>query len=859
MYYTHYSRRGNNILIRYKKPNDSNTYSKVVDFYKPSLFTSAESQSEWQTIYGENVKKVEFENVKSAKAFADQYKNLGSMNLSGNSNYENQFIIELFDGKQPDYEDANIRLGFVDIEVLSPDEFPKPSEAKHPINAVTIYDSVEKTYYTFGLEFEGCGGYDLDLLEPEDRAKVENLNVEYFPFNTEIDLVRNLLQHISDRGYDCISGWNSEGFDVPYIINRAYKILGKAQTKRLLSPFNMIDQREFMNSFGQEQETFTIIGLPHLDYLQMYKKHTFITRESYKLDFIGQEELGEKKLSHDEETSLATLYKNNYPKFIAYNIVDVDLMVRLEDKLSLFGLTYAMAYYSLSNFVDTLGTVKIWEQLAAKFLYTKGKVPPFKKDKVIVDRDFEGAYVKEPIKGFHDWVVSFDLNGLYPHLIQQWNIGNETIVSDPHEELLELRERVTFDQVLNKEADVLDVLKSHNVTMTPNKEFYRLDTISFLSEIMRELYETRKEYKKKMLECEQLKVDSVGDKKKVYEFQESKFHNLQMGIKILANGGYGALGQKSFLYYKVENAEAITMSGQLVNKWTSGKIDNFLKLIFNMTAPTWIYSDTDSMYLTIKPFVDTLNISDRQKLVDTIDQFCKEVISPKIEEYSNELCEYLNCYEQRMFWAREVISDRAIWIGKKKYVMSVLDSEGTRYKEPKIKITGMESVKSSTPAWSRKFLKDIYIIGLYKDEAAMHDYLEGVRSQFDLMDISDIAIPSGINEVQKYVNWETGGFMKGAPKHVKAAITYNNMIEKHGLIKLQKITGGERIKYIELLEPNPAGHETIAFDGYLPEEFKLEKYIDADAIYEKSFIKPLRIFIKPIGWKEERSIDMFSF
>lgn len=859
MYYTHYSRRGNNILIRYKKPNDPNTYSKVVDFYKPSLFTLSQDEADWKSIYGQPLKKVEFNSIKAAKDFANQYKDVPTMGLNGNSNYENQFIIELFDGKQPEYEDKNIRVGYLDIEVHSPDEFPKPNEAKHPINAVTVYDSVTKTFYAFGLEYEGCGSFSLDKLDDETKAKIEHLKFEYFAFNTEMDLIRNLLQHISDHGYDCVTGWNSEGFDIPYTINRSYKILGQAQTKKLLSPFNMIDRREFINSYGQETETYDIIGLPHLDYLQMYKKHTFVTRESYKLDFIAQEELGENKLEHSEEKSLATLYENNYPKFIAYNIRDVDLIVRLDEKLGLFGLTYAIMYYTLSNFEDTMGTVKIWEQLIAKFLYTKGKVPPFKRQKVTEERDFEGAYVKEPIKGFHDWIVSFDLNSLYPHIEQQWNIGPETIVKDLPDELQELRDTISFDDILERKKEVTEVLARHNVTMAANKEFYKLDKMSFFSEIKRELYAERKAYKKQMLAAEQKKVNAQSKEDKLkYEFEEAKYDNLQMGLKILLNGGYGALAQKSFLYYMVENAEAITLSGQLVNKWTSSKINKFLQSLFKTDKQLWAYSDTDSCYLTIKDFVDTLTIKDQQKLVDTIDQFCCEVISPKIKEVCQELCEYLNCYEQRMFWGREVIADKAIWIGKKKYVMSVLDSEGTRYKEPKVKIMGMESVKSSTPAWSRKFLKDIYIIGLYKTESDMLDYLDHIREVFDNMAPSDIAIPSGINGIMKYLG-ENGQYIKGTPKHVKAAITHNNMIEKLGLKKIQKIQDGDRIKYVELVDPNPSGQETVAFSDYLPEEFGLESYIDRDAIFERSFMKPLRIFIEPIGWKEEKSVDLFSF
>ena len=861
MYYTFYGRKGNNILIRYKNPGDPVTRSKTVDFYKPSLFTSDSSVSDWQNIYGENVKKIEFENVKEAKNYAEQYKDVDSMSISGNSNYENQFIVELFDGKEPDYEAANIRLGFIDIEVFSPDEFPKPEEAKHPINAVTVYDSVDKKFYVLGLEYKGCAGFSLDNLSEADREMMKGLPIEYFAFNTEEDLVRNLLQHIHDHAYDCISGWNSEGFDIPYIVNRAHKLLGENATKRLLSPFNMLNKREFINSFGQNQEAIDIVGMPHIDYMQLYKKHTYTPRESYNLGFIGQEELSERKLSYEEERNLAELYKSNYSKFIAYNIRDVDLMVRLEDKLGLFGLVYAMSYYSLSNYSEAMGTVKIWEQLIAKFLYTKNKVPPFRKQKITEERDFEGAYVKTPIKGFHDWVLSYDLNSLYPHIEQQWNIGPETHVpyKDLPTDIQSVVDDCKFDDLLNKKVD-LDLLKQYDLTMTANFECYKTDKMSFFSEIKRELYSQRKVFKQQMLEAKQKMVDADNKKdKKFYSDLVAKLNNMQLGLKVLLNGGYGALGNKHFLYYKVENAEAITMSGQLVNKWTCIFMNDFFKKIFDTDLDSWVYSDTDSGYFTIAPFVKTLPEMDRSKLLDVINQFSKEVIEPQIIARCQELADYMNCYEQRMFWSREIISNKAVWVGKKKYVMSVYDDEGTRYlHEPYYKIMGMESVKSSTPKWARGYLIDCYKMCLTGTEEEMQKIVSSAVDEFYSFDINDIAMPKGVSQIDKYLDKDRM-FIKGTPKNVKAAIAHNIMIKKLGLKKIESITGGSKIKFVELKMPNPTGIDVIGFDAYLPKEFEIEQYINKELILEKSFIQPLRIFLDVINWSDEEQVDMFSF
>jgi len=424
MFYTYYYKQGNKILIRYKSNNDPVTKSKVVDFYKPTLYTVTEEETGLKNIYNQDVKAIEFDSMRDAKVFAEEYKELPEIGICGNSDYANQFMIELFEGKTPDYNADLIRIGMTDIEVHATDGFPDPYEAKYPINAITTYDSVTKVFTTLGLEYDGCGGWSKDNVD----KKIKDLKVKYIGFMDEESLLRAFLSYVQESRFDVLTGWHSEGFDVPYIVNRCNKVLGEAYTKKMLSPFNKIDEREVRANFGQMQTVYNFVGMPHLDYMQIYKKHTYTPRESYRLDFIGHAELGEEKLTYDDYGDLQDLYEKNYQLFIDYNIRDVDIIKRLDEKLGLMSLIYAMSYYSLCNFEDTMGTVKIWEKLVAKFLYSKNVVPPFRREKIIEEREFEGAYVKEPIKGFHDWVVSYDLNSLYPHIEQQWNIGPETHV-----------------------------------------------------------------------------------------------------------------------------------------------------------------------------------------------------------------------------------------------------------------------------------------------------------------------------------------------------------------------------------------------------------------------------------------------
>lgn len=854
MLYTYYRQFGNSIFVRYKTDDDPKTKNKVIRDYKPTLYIQSEEPTDVTSIYGQHLKPVHLESIKGAKQFAEQYKNVENFVIEGNSNYANQFMIELYDGEEPDYNENNIRIGALDIEVHSTDGFPHPEEAAWPFSAITIWDSIEDMFYVFGVK---CHEYDTWKKEKSPEA-VGELNVTYFEFETEENMARSFLSHMNDHQYDVTTGWNSESFDMPYIVNRCYKILGEQYTNKMLSPFNKITIKEIKGNFGKLQQKVDIVGLPHIDYLELYKKHTYKPRQSFKLDYIAHVELDERKLSYEEAGSLENLYETDYQLYIDYNIQDVNIIKRLDAKLGLFSLVYAMSYYTLSNFEDAMGTVKIWEQLVAKFLYNKGKAPSFRHNPK-EERDFEGAFVKDVIPGRYNWVVSFDLNSLYPHIEMQWNIGPETHVPyhELPDELKAIRDNHTFDDLLNQKID-LSALKKYNVCMAANFEFYRLDQMSFFSEIKRDLYASRKKVKRQML-------DAQSDAQKVKENKaelrrlndlEAKYNNLQLGLKVLLNGGYGALANKHFLYYMVENAEAITLSGQLVNRFTSSRLENSLKEMFDSDQLLWAAGDTDSAYISIEPFMDTVK-GDIQERVDMADRFCNEIMSPMIDDLSQNLCDYVNGYEQKMKWEREVIAETSIWVAKKKYAMNVWDSEGVRFTgKPKMKLTGLESVKSITPEWSKKLLEACYQYALNGDQSEMYSLIESTEEEFKTYDVNDIAIPSGVNGIDKYHD-EINLFKSGTPKHVKAVLVHNMMLKTLGINTIEPITDGSKIKWVELKMPNPTGQPVVAFDTYLPKEFGLNGYINRDAILERSFKKPLKIFLDAIGWEPEETVTLF--
>lgn len=489
--YTFYRTYGNNVLFRYRKNGKS--YAKKVDFYHPSLYVKSQTpEGDAQSIHGYPLKQMQFDSINEAKDFAKAYKDVENFTIEGNSNYGNQFIIELYSGKMPQFNPNEIRVGILDIEVRVPDGagFPEPDQAAYPINGITIYDNFTDTYYTIG---------DKEYVHDKQDADVGHLKVEYTLCDNEVHLLKTMLHHFRDFQYDMTSGWNSETFDMPYIVNRCFNIIGKEYTKPCLSPFNMVEIREINGNFGKTQIKAEIMGVPHLDYLNLYKKHIFTPRESFRLDFIASAELGRNKLDYEEEGSLQALYELNPQNFYKYNIIDVDIVKCLNDKLGLFNITFTLAYYCLSNYEDTLGTTKIWEQLIAKDLYNGGMVPLFHAKRGEA-KEFDGAFVHPTVVGKHKWVISIDLNSLYPHNTMQYNIGPNTYIPRDQlpPELLEMKSKYTLEDLVQGRAD-LSALTKYNVIMTANFEFYAREYEGFMAKINAELYTGRKSYKKLML------------------------------------------------------------------------------------------------------------------------------------------------------------------------------------------------------------------------------------------------------------------------------------------------------------------------------------------------------------------------
>ena len=615
-----------------------------------------------------------------------------------------------------------------------------------------------------------------------------------------------------------------------------------------LSPWGLVSQDEVYIS-GRKNITYDIGGVTHLDYLDLYKRFTYTNQESYRLDYIANYELGEKKLDHDEYDTFREFYTKDWDKFVRYNIIDVQLVDKLEDKLKLIELAITMAFDAKVNFIDIHYQVRMWDTIIYNYLKKQNIVIPPKK-RTSKSEKYAGAYVKEPKPGKYDWVVSFDLNSLYPHLIMQYNISPETLKDDRHP-------TATVDRILQEE---IDFQLHKDSAVCANGAMYRTDIRGFLPEIMEKIYTERTVYKKKMLAAKQ-KYEDTKDPKLVKDI--ATFNNIQMARKIQLNSAYGAIGNEYFRYYKLENAEAITLSGQVSIRWIEDRMNKYLNKILKTENEDYVIAvDTDSIYLHLGPLVEVI-YKEREKTTESVVGFLNKICEMEFEKYISSsyeaLASYVNAYEQKMFMKRENIADRGIWTAKKRYILNVWDSEGVRYAEPKLKMMGIEAVKSSTPAPCRQMIKDVLKLIMTKTEDDVIDFIEKCRAKFRSLPPEEISFPRTVSNVKKYKS-VNAIYEKGTPIHARGALLFNHYVRKNQLTqKYSLINNGEKIKFCYLKRPNPIQENVISFIQQFPEELNLDKYIDYDLQFEKAVLEPLKIILDSIGWESERRVNLESF
>ena len=827
-FYTNALEYGNNILVR--GYDDGVAFSERVP-YKPRMFVPSKKPNPgWHDIRGLPLDRVDFESMREAKDFIQRYEGVTNFSIYGLPRFIYCYLNEAY----PDevvYDRELINVAFIDIEVSSEFGFPEVDRATDPVISITL--KKKGIFHVWGLH----------------PYETKRNDVFYHECKNEKELLVRFLSEWAHEGYpDIISGWNVTFFDIPYLYNRIRAVLGETDANRL-SPWKIIKSRQVRTKFNKEQTAINIGGIATLDYLEMYQKFTYTQQESYRLDHIASVELGQKKLDHSEYETFKEFYTQNWQKFVEYNIVDVELVDRLEDKMKLIELAITMAYDAKVNYVDVFYQVRMWDNIIFNYLKKRNIVIPPKERTTKSDR-YAGAYVKEPKPGVYDWVVSFDLNSLYPHLIMQYNISPETLLDHRHPS-------ISVDKILNKELDFSDL---NGQTVCANGALFDTTKRGFLPELMEKIYKERTVYKKKMLAAKQQYEKTPT---KSLEKEIARCNNIQMARKIQLNSAYGAIGNQYFRYYKLANAEAITLSGQVSIRWIENKMNSYLNKILKTEGVDYVIaSDTDSIYLNMGPFVETI-FAGREKttegVVSFLDKVCKLEFEKYIESSYQELAEYVNAYDQKMQMKRENIADRGIWTAKKRYILNVWDSEGVRYEHSKLKIMGLEAIKSSTPAPCRKMIKDALRLMVEGTEDDVIEFIDKCRRDFKSLPAEDISFPRSVSEVTKYHSYSSI-YGKGTPIHARGALLYNHYVKEKELTnKYSLIQNGEKIKFCYLKKPNPIHENVISFIQTIPKEFDLDRYIDYNLQFEKSFLEPLRIILDAIGWRVEKSTTLESF
>ena len=718
-FYTNVVEYKGKLLIR--GVNNGQSYLSRIN-YSPKLYLPTKEQSKYKTLDGTNLKEKRFDSISKAKHFYSEYSTIPEYKIFGMNRYNYQYIADEYKGEMRWNKDY-IKIFTLDIETECENGFPDPDTAKETVICITIKNHSNKQILTWGTG---------DFIS-------KKANVTYVKCQNEKHMLLEFLKFWCKNHPDILTGWNVKFFDMPYLMNRMRYIFDN-DTINKMSPWNYVNADRIQLG-NKSNQIWNILGISVLDYFDLYKKFTYVRQESYKLNYIAKVELGEQKLDNPYET-FKDFYTKDYQRFVEYNIQDVELVDRLEDKMKLIELCLTMAYDYKVNYTDVYSQVRCWDTIIYNHLLTKDIIIPPREDQV-KDTQYEGAYVKDPQLGLHNWIVSFDLNSLYPHLIMQYNISPETFVgTEP--------KAVGVENFLDEKLN-LKWAKDRNLTIAPNGAMFKRDKQGFLPELMEKMYTERVVYKKKAIEAN---IEYQKTKDPIYSNEISRCHNIQMAKKISLNSAYGAIGNQYFRYFDVKQAEAITLGGQLSIRWIERDVNKFMNKLLGTDNKNYVVaSDTDSIYLKLDTLVEKVckNKSTKQ-IVDFLDKAAEEKIQKVIDSSFENLAKYVNAYQQKMIMKREAIANKGIWVAKKRYMMNVFDEEGVKYDIPKLKIMGVEAVKSSTPEVCRGKIKDAIRVIMNDSEDALIKFVNDFKEVFMTLSPEEVAFPRSCNNVNKYID-----------------------------------------------------------------------------------------------------------
>ena len=815
-FYTSVNQYGNNILVR-----GVNNGHKVQDrvAFKPSLYVPNKDKATAKSLFGKPLAEVKFDSINDAKEYVKLYKDVEGFEIYGNTNYAYQYISSTFKD-DVEFDMSQLKIWTLDIETSAENGFPDVGNPQEKVLLITTQDYVSKQIVSFGL-------YPCEKVNDKHT---------YVHCKDEVDLLSQFLEYVAEDHPHIITGWNVEFFDIPYLCNRITKMLGDDALKKF-SPWKVVEEKS-ITRFQKESIAFSILGIAILDYLDLYKKFTYGNQESYKLDHIAKVELGKEKLNYDEFVSFNEFWKGDWQKFVRYNVIDCELVDELEEKMKLIELILTMAYDAKCNYVDIFSAVRTWDCILYNQLLKKNIIVHQNERKQ--GRSIAGAYVQTPRPGKYKWVVSFDATSLYPSIIMQYNMSPETMATES-----KYRD-IKVSELLEGTVDTSDLVES-KFCMAANGVCYTTDKQGIFPEIVQKLFDDRKQYKKLMLVA-QAKYEESKDK--IWLKEISKYNNFQMARKIQMNSLFGAMANEFFRFYDDRVAEGITLSGQYIIQKVGKALNDYLNKICGTKDFEYsFYSDTDSCYVTLDPLVEKFyKGKEPEKIVDILDKICESKIQEVLNKVCGEISHYTNAFQNKIVFKREAIAETGVWVAKKRYALNVYNNEGITYKEPKLKVMGLEIVRSSTPEPIREALRKAVKLVLTSDENTLQSYIMGFETEFRKMKAEDISFPRGVNGVEKYTD-RNNIYKQATPMHVRGALLYNFYINKNDLRKkYELIKEGDKIKFVYLKEPNTIGENCIAFNTVIPPELDLLKFIDYEKMFDKSFLEPMNTILTGIGW-----------
>lgn len=1024
-FYTFVGEMDNAIFQRYYNEDKQEVFEKVENYDYTLYVNHPTDISRFTSLDNKSLKEITFDNPRDLKKFYNENKDL--MTIHGNNSAVHQFISKEYD---PDVQQfCNVKVLNFDIEVVHGDGikyadnhivrteksdaitfsnvgelkklpktvtgdlsvydeekdkwvkyfnscyapraigFPDPLEAEQEILSISAKEfGDDKIFYTFGTK---------------DLPDYDNPNGEYVKCKNEQELLARFMKFWRGINPQFITGWNIDGFDIPYLINRIKKVLGSKYASYLSPFYDKVRNNDKLINERMVDETITyeIFGVTSFDYIELYKKYNYSKQESYKLDYIGEVEVGQKKVNFDEyNKSLMRLYNGDlildnttswhaiddimryarvrekvkvklaeygyftdlgndvnkvdiktfdqtkidemsndqlkglynytdervktlsYKKFVNYNEMDANIVELIDKKMLFIKLAIRVGHMSKSRMKEIFATVSPWDNMIySRLLQVNKQIPP--RESHEKSEKFLGAYVKDPILGYHKWVATVDLTSLYPSIIRMLNMSPET-----------LRKIKDFDAVKTLEdlfngTYSTDASKANGWATAANGSAYDQDFEGVIPGAMKYLMVERKLVKNKMKDVENYmqhvkrsikhRKGELDDWTQTEDYIKSIKRNgenfltddaimalsiketealiveledeiamldsTQLALKILANSGYGAIGNVAFRYFRLDIAEGITLTGQLALRFMSKVLDDFLNAVCGTKDVCYaIYGDTDSIFISLDNWVKHMGLDETNKdaVISAMDEYMAKTIEPLIADNYDKLSDYLGAKENLLIMKREALADAAIFRGKKNYIMQLYDNEHVRFAVPKMKMMGVETAKSSTAMIIRKKLEECFRVVINKDTRTALE-LKGIvdefRDEFNTVDVVKIASPRGVNDIDKWIDPQ-GNIIKGCPIHVRASINYNNFIKADPDLrsKYEEIKNGSKIRFIKLKEPNIVHSHVIAFIDDLPPEMELENFIDRKTQFEDTFMSPLESFTQLIDWDIRRTSSLSS-